>query len=94
VRASHPDGEHAPPLVRKYVRFGASPRTGQALLLGAKARALAAGRLQVDFADIQLLVGPAMRHRLILNFDAEADGVTADQVIEQLAKSVPTKVDI
>jgi MoxR-like ATPase len=90
IRATHPESPTAAELVRKYVRYGGSPRAGQALLLGGKARALAAGRLHVDFDDIRPLIGPALRHRLILNFDAEADGVSADQVIDQAANSVST----
>jgi len=94
VRNSHPDADGAPPLVRKYVRHGCSPRAGQALLLGGKAAALAAGRLQIDFDDVRRLVGPAMRHRLILNFDAEADGVGPDAILAELVESISTKADI
>ncbi|MDD4891585.1 MAG: AAA family ATPase [Phycisphaerae bacterium] len=94
VRGTHADSESATPLVKKYVRYGASPRAGQSLLLGGKARALATGRLQVDFADLKPLAGPAMRHRLILNFDADADGVSADRILAEVLDSVSTKADI
>jgi MoxR-like ATPase len=88
VRATHPDSDAAPKWVKQYVRYGASPRAGQALLLGGKVRALADGRLQVDHDDIRALIGPAMRHRIILNFDADADGVLPDDILDAVAKSV------
>ncbi|MCG3179874.1 MAG: hypothetical protein BIFFINMI_02220 [Phycisphaerae bacterium] len=94
VRASHPESRSAPNLVRRYVRYGASPRAGQAMLLGGKARALADGRFQVGLEDVRALAGPAMRHRLILNFDAEADGVTSESILAELLASVPTRADL
>src|SRR4051812_24523560 len=86
--ATHPDSATAPAAVRKYVRYGASPRGAQAIVLAAKIRALLEGRLNVAFEDIRALAAPAMRHRLILNFEGEAEGLTTDEMIDEvLAKS-------
>ena len=85
VAVTHPDHPQAPPAVRRFVRYGASPRGLQALILGAKARALAAGRLNVAYEDLKAVLYPALRHRLILNFEAEAAGVGPDQVLSELA---------
>jgi MoxR-like ATPase len=84
VRATRPAGEEAPEFVRKWVRWGAGPRAGQALLLGAKARALLEGRTVVDFEDIAAVVLPVLRHRVLVNFQAEADGIDADEIVRQL----------
>ncbi|MEO6236924.1 MAG: MoxR family ATPase, partial [Vicinamibacterales bacterium] len=84
VRATRPTGEEAPEFVRKWVRWGAGPRAGQALLLGAKARALLEGRSVVDFADIAAVALPVLRHRVLVNFQAEADGIDADEIVRQL----------
>ncbi|MCB9914172.1 MAG: AAA family ATPase [Planctomycetes bacterium] len=81
VRATHPDDERAPEVVRRYVRFGASPRGGQALLLAAKARALVHGRLHVAAEDLAALAPAALRHRLILNYEGEAARVTPDELV-------------
>ena len=80
--ATHPDHPAAPEPVSRYIRFGASPRGAQAIILGAKVNALFNGRYNVAFSDIEAVVYPALRHRLILNFEGEAEGVTTDQVIE------------
>ena len=74
VRATRPTDEEAPEFVRKWVRWGAGPRAGQALLLGAKARALLDGRTVVAFEDIEAVASPVLRHRVLVNFQAEADG--------------------
>jgi MoxR-like ATPase len=87
VRATRPDAE-APELVRKWVRWGAGPRAGQALLLGAKARALLDGRIVAAPEDIAAVALPVLRHRVLVNFQAEADGVDADNVVEQLLTAV------
>jgi MoxR-like ATPase len=84
VRATRPASEEAPEFVRKWVRWGAGPRAGQSLLLGAKARALLEGRLVVDFADISAVALPVLRHRVLVNFQAEADGIDADEIVRQL----------
>ncbi len=84
--ATHPDDPHASPLVKKYVRYGVSPRGGQALVLGAKVTALLAGRYNVAFEDVHAVARAALRHRLLLNFDGLAEGIRADDVVEELVK--------
>ena len=81
VRASRPAGEEAPPFVRQWVKWGAGPRAGQSLILGAKARALLDGRSVAALDDIRAVALPVMRHRVLLNFQAEADGVDTDQIV-------------
>jgi MoxR-like ATPase len=75
--------------VRDYIRFGASPRGAQAIILGAKGNALVEGRVHVSYEDIAAVVYPALRHRLILNFQAEAENVAADQILSAVVKQVP-----
>ena len=87
--ATHPQGDDAPEVVRRYVRYGVSPRGAQAIVLGSKIRALIDGRLNVAYDDIRAVTAPALRHRLILNFDAESSGVTADDVLDQLIAELP-----
>jgi MoxR-like ATPase len=77
------------PIANQYLRFGSSPRGGQTLILGAKVRAVIQGRYNVSFDDIQAVAAPALRHRLILNFEAEAEGITTDHIIVQVLKEVP-----
>ena len=84
VLATHPKTETAAPIANQYLRFGSSPRGGQVLLLAGKVRALTQGRFNVSFDDIQAVATPAFRHRLILNFEAEAEGITTDQIIAQI----------
>ncbi len=88
VGATHP--ERGPERVRRYVRLGASPRGAQALILGGKVLALADGRANLAFEDVRRLAAPALRHRIILSFDAQADGVCADDVLEEVVSSVRT----
>jgi MoxR-like ATPase len=88
VVATHPESPAAPPLVKKYVRYGASPRGAQALMLGAKVVALLAGRYNVAFDDVKGILAPALRHRLLLNFEALAENVRPDDILEQLAGQV------
>jgi len=87
--ATHPENADAPDVVRRYVRYGVSPRGAQAIVLGSKIRALIEGRLNVAYDDVRAVAPPALRHRLILNFDAESSGVTADDVLGQLIASLP-----
>jgi MoxR-like ATPase len=87
--ATHPGNAEAPDVVRRYVRYGVSPRGAQAIVLGSKIRALIEGRLNVAYDDVRAVAPPALRHRLILNFDAESSGVTADDVLGQLIASLP-----
>ena len=89
IMATHPKTETAVPVASQYLRFGSSPRGGQALLLAGKVRALIQGRFNVSFEDIQAAARPALRHRLILNFEAEAEGITTDHLIDQILKDVP-----
>ena len=76
------------PYVEKWVRFGAGPRAGQALLLSAKARALLAGRFAVTLDDLQALAAPVLRHRVLLNFEAEAENVSTDDVARELTRLI------
>ena len=89
VLATHPKTQTAAPIASQYLRFGSSPRGGQTLLLAGKVRALTEGRFNVSFDDIQAVATPALRHRLILNFEAEAEGITTDHIIAQILKDVP-----
>jgi MoxR-like ATPase len=88
VRATRPADESAPSVVREWVKWGAGPRAGQALLLGAKARALMDGRSVPAPEDVRAVAAPVLRHRLLLNFQAEADGIDTDQVITRLVEAV------
>ncbi len=89
VLASHPKTDSAAPIATQYLRFGSSPRGGQTLLLAGKVRALIDGRFNVSFDDIEAMAPAALRHRLILNFEAEAEGITTDHVIGQILRDVP-----
>jgi MoxR-like ATPase len=75
--------------VKQYLRFGASPRGAQSVILGAKGHALAEGRVHVSYTDVEQVIYPALRHRMILNFQAEAENVTADQILSELMGKVP-----
>lgn len=86
ILSTHPEDANASPLVKKYVRYGVSPRGGQALMLGAKVTALLAGRYNVSFEDVHAVAVAALRHRLLLNFDGLAEGVSADEVIAELLR--------
>ena len=88
VLASHPEHPTATPLVKKYVRYGSSPRGGQALVLGSKVTALLAGRYNVAFEDVEAIAPAALRHRLLLNFDGLAEGISTDAVIAELLKEL------
>jgi MoxR-like ATPase len=89
VRATRPDSPNVPQLVRKFVRWGAGPRAGQALVLGAKAAALLDGRFAVSPDDIRRVAYPVLRHRVLTNFAAQAEGVNAERVIADLLEHVP-----
>ena len=86
--ATHPDSECASEAAKKYVRVGASPRAGQALISAAKVKALIKGRFNVAYSDINELAYPVLRHRLKLNFEAIADRITADDVIAKIVEEV------
>ena len=89
VLATHPNSETALDITNQFLRFGRSPRGAQTLLLGAKVRALTEGRFNVSFDDIAAFALPALRHRLIVNFEAEAEGVTSDLVLDKILAEVP-----
>jgi MoxR-like ATPase len=86
--ATHPESEFASPEVRKYVRYGASPRGAQALTLAAKVRALLHGRFHASIEDVEMVSLPALRHRAVLNFEAQADEVEADSLIAGLLEAL------
>ncbi|WP_210489673.1 AAA family ATPase [Rufibacter aurantiacus] len=87
VRATRP-AESPVPYIQEFVRWGAGPRAGQALILTAKARALLQGRFAVTLPDLQTMAYPVLRHRVLVNFTAEADNITTDKVVEELLKGV------
>ena len=87
--ATHPGEATAPDQVRRYVRFGASPRGAQALILAAKATALLDERPNVSAGDIRAVAPAALRHRLVLGYEAVADGVVADDVVASVLAAVP-----
>jgi MoxR-like ATPase len=91
VGASRPGYGTKEQAFHRFVRYGASPRAAQYLILGAKARALLRGHFHVDFADVRAVVVPVLRHRLVLNFHARAEGLDADALVERLLKAVPEK---
>ena len=91
--ATHPQGPHATDITNQYLRWGASPRGAQAIALAAKVRALLEGRFNVSFEDIRGVYLPAMRHRVVLNFEAQAESIGADQVLLEILDSVKEKVD-
>lgn len=88
VLATHPESEEATDMVKKYVRFGVSPRGAQAMILGGKVKAVLNGRHYVSYLDVNEVAAAALRHRVILNFDAEADGITPDMVVENVLAEV------
>jgi MoxR-like ATPase len=95
VRATRPDNAEAPAIVKQHVRWGAGPRAGQSLILGAKAHALLAGRFAVAPEDIKRVAHPVLRHRVLPNFAAEAEGITAEQVIDEILSRIsPPRSDI
>jgi MoxR-like ATPase len=88
LSATHPDQPRAPHLVREYVRYGGSPRGAQALVGGAKVRALLDGRFNVSIEDLRAVALPSLRHRVILNFEGEAEGITAEAIIRSILDAV------
>jgi MoxR-like ATPase len=89
--ASHPTSPYATPLVKRYVRYGASPRAAQALVLGGKIQSLTRGHAFVSIDDIRSVALPALRHRLLLNFEGEADEVSTDAIVDELLAQVKTE---
>ncbi|MGN6544436.1 MAG: AAA family ATPase, partial [Aureliella sp.] len=93
VLATHPEGPLAQPITNQYVRWGSSPRGAQTLALAAKVRALLDGRYNVSFEDIRRVFLPSLRHRVLLNFEAQAEGIECDQVLLEILEKVPEKSD-
>jgi MoxR-like ATPase len=91
--ATHPDGPFALPITNQYLRWGASPRGAQTLALAAKVRALLEGRYNVSFEDVRRVYIPAMRHRVIVNFEAQAEGVDTDHVLVEILQKLSEKAD-
>src|SRR4029079_12861608 len=91
--ATHPDGPFAVPITNQYLRWGSSPRGAQTLTLAAKVRALLSGRYNVSFEDVRRVFLPAMRHRVILNFEAEAEGIDPDKILLEVLEKVPEKAE-
>lgn len=91
--ATHPDGPHAVAATNDYVRWGSSPRGAQTMALASKVRALLEGRYNVSFEDVRRVFLPAMRHRILLNFEAQAEGVEPDRVLLEILEKVPDKAD-
>jgi len=89
VLATQPELPGAPEVTRKYIRIGASPRGAQALTLAGRVNSLMDGRVNLSFEDVRLAVHPALRHRISLNFEAEARGLTVDAILDQLVGTVP-----
>ena len=91
--ATHPQGPFALPITNAYLRWGSSPRGAQALALAAKVRALLDGRYHVSFEDVRRVYLPAMRHRVILNFEAEAEDIDPDTILLDILEKTPEKAD-
>jgi MoxR-like ATPase len=91
VLATHPAGELAQPITNQYLRWGASPRAAQALALASKVRALLEGRYNVSFEDVRRVYLPALRHRVILNFEAQAEEVDTDRVLLEILEKLPER---
>ena len=89
VRASRPDDGTAPDFVKNYLTWGAGPRAAQYLILGAKSRALLNGRFNVSAEDVRAVAHPVMRHRMFTNFNADAEQITSDRLIDMLIKAIP-----
>jgi len=86
---THPEHGDAPDMTKRYVRFGSSPRGTQALILGAKVQALLAGRAHVSCDDIRAVALSALRHRILLNFEAEAERISSDTILENILDKTP-----
>jgi MoxR-like ATPase len=89
VLATHPEHADSPAIVKRYVRYGASPRAGQAMILAAKVEAILDGNYNVAFEDVRRAALPALRHRVIVNFEAEAQRVQVDALLRDLLEQVP-----
>ena len=93
ARATRPNESEAPAFVKECISWGAGPRASQYLILGAKARAALYGRNYATTEDVAAVALPVLRHRILTNYNAEAEGVTADKIIERLIKETPKPTD-
>jgi MoxR-like ATPase len=93
IVSTHPDHPSATPMVKQFVRYGSSPRGAQAIILGAKVVSIMSGRYNVAFEDIEIVASAALRHRMILNFEGQAEGVSPDDIVAELLKTVPKNPD-
>ncbi|MCK4998150.1 MAG: MoxR family ATPase [Anaerohalosphaera sp.] len=93
VLATHPEGEYACSITNQYVRFGASPRGVQAIILAAKVRAMLDERYHISFSDVRQSYLQSLRHRVLLNFEAQAEGISNDDILQQILKEIPTTLD-
>ena len=91
--STHPDGPFARPITNQYIRWGASPRGAQAIVLASKVRALLEGRYNVSFEDARRVYLPALRHRVLLNFEAQAENIACDSILTQLLAEVPERAE-
>jgi MoxR-like ATPase len=89
--STHPNGPYSLPITNQYIRWGSSPRGAQTVALASKVRALLEGRYNVSFEDVRRVFLPAMRHRVLMNFEAQAEGIESDQVLLDLLEGVPEK---
>jgi MoxR-like ATPase len=94
VLATHPQGEFAPDIANRYIRVGASPRAAQAIVLASKVRALVEGRYNVSFEDVRRVALPALRHRIIPNFEAQAEGIDSDELLGEMLEKTPEKLEM
>ncbi len=94
VLATHPEGEFAGKLAKQFLRFGASPRAAQTLVLAGKVRALLEGRAHVSMDDLKASALPALRHRILLNFEGQAEGLTTDMVINDILDQLPVTAEV
>ena len=90
--ATHPQGPFAADVTNQYIRWGTSPRGVQTLVLAGKVRALLDGRYNVSFEDLRRVYLPSLRHRVLLNFEAQAEGIESDEVLLKVLDAVPEKV--
>ena len=93
VRATRPDQDNAPDFIKQYIAWGAGPRAGQFLIVGAKARAILESRFHVTTEDIRAIAHPVLRHRLVTTFQANSEGITTDHVVDMLLKKIPVELD-
>ena len=93
ILATHPEGEFAADITNKYLRWGSSPRGAQTMVLASKVRALLEGRFNVSFEDVRRVYLPAMRHRVIANFEAQAEGISTDEILLEVLEQIPQKFD-